>query len=84
MEVCVRLHAHPWHGTNVVLMTMSDNDCLNLVPPTMQEAGVWKDLLHAQISEAAPPGPMSEMHTAVHDVNACMRRGDMTFAIMHK
>lgn len=55
-----QIHAHPGHGTNVILMTMSDNDCLNLVAPSMQEAGVWKNLLHAQISEAAPTRPPSE------------------------
>lgn len=62
--------AHPWHGTNVILVTMRDDDCLNLVPPSMQEAGVWKDLLHAQISEAGPTQPTSRVELN----SACMRQ----------
>ena len=44
---------YPGHGANVVLMAVSDNDSLDLGPPAVQKASVWKDLLHSQVCEAA-------------------------------
>lgn len=37
----------------MVLMTMCDDDSLNLVSPLCYEGGVWKDLVHAQVGKAA-------------------------------
>ena len=44
---------YPGHGADVVLVTVRDDNRLNLGPPAMQETGVWKNLLHAQVCEAA-------------------------------
>ena len=44
---------YPGHGADVVLMAVSDDDSLDLGPPAVQKAGVWKNLLHSQVCEAA-------------------------------
>ena len=48
-----RMRPYPGHGANVILMAMGDDDCLDLGAPAVQETGVRKDFLHAQVGEAA-------------------------------
>lgn len=43
---------YPWHGANVVFVSVRDNDRLYLITPTVKEASIWQDLLHAQVCEA--------------------------------
>lgn len=45
--------AYPWQRTNMVLVTMGDDQCFNLITPLGQEGGVWQDFLHSQISLTA-------------------------------
>lgn len=49
--------AYPGHGTDVVLMSVRDDDGLNSVFPLRQEAGVRQNFLHAQVRETATPVP---------------------------
>ena len=51
--LCKAIGPYPGHGANVVLVAVGDDDRLDLGAPAMQEAGVRKDLLHAQVREAA-------------------------------
>ena len=57
-----KTRCYPGHGANVVLMAMGDDDCLDLGAPAVQEAGVWQDLLHAQVREAAQHMPEAVRH----------------------
>lgn len=62
---------YPGHGANVVLMAVSDNDSLDLGPPAVQKASVWKDLLHSQVCEAAQAKNQAVMHHFLMDLKAC-------------
>jgi hypothetical protein len=61
-----RSQAHPGKCPDVVLMAMSDDHGLNLIPPLAQKAGVWQDLLHAQVCEAA-----HIRHTRLREAAVC-------------
>lgn len=45
--------AHPGQSSYVVLVPVGDDDSLYLVLPGRQESGVWQDLLHPKVCEAA-------------------------------
>ena len=45
----------------MILMAVSNNHCLNLVLPLMQEARVWKNLLHTKVLE------IREHQTGIND-----------------
>lgn len=42
---------HPRQCPNVVLVSVCDDYCLNLVLPLVQETGVRENLLHTQVLE---------------------------------
>ena len=62
---------YPWHGANVVLVAVSDDDSLYLGPPAVQKAGVWKYLLHSQVCEAAQAKNQAVMHHFLMEIKAC-------------